>query len=154
MLEELEIRNIFATVREELTLLLTGIPSNIHSLCLGSLAITDADIVDLCRRLSCLSNLRLTKLSRISSRGVYQSLCKLRRLEVLKCSVPVNAMVLRFLTNQSVLSDLKKFTVVVTTGSPDHYTHMLSRHFVEVHCSRHYTNHHWCYIEVEGRRLR
>ncbi|PIO71200.1 hypothetical protein TELCIR_06912 [Teladorsagia circumcincta] len=63
-------------------------------------------------------------------------------------------MVLRFLTNHSVFRELKKFNVVVTTGNPDYYTDMLSQHYVGVHCSRHYTNKRWCYIEVEGRKLR
>ncbi|XGW02460.1 hypothetical protein V3C99_014473 [Haemonchus contortus] len=74
------------------------------------------------QRLSCLTNLRLAKLSRISSRGIFQSLSKLRQLEVLKSSVPVNSMVLRFLTNNTILRELRKFTIVVTTGTPEHYT--------------------------------
>uniref|UniRef100_A0A7I4YT36 Uncharacterized protein n=1 Tax=Haemonchus contortus TaxID=6289 RepID=A0A7I4YT36_HAECO len=154
LLRDLEIWNIYASVNDELTMLLSGIPSNIQILYLRSLPITDTDIVDLCQRLSCLTNLRLAKLSRISSRGIFQSLSKLRQLEVLKSSVPVNSMVLRFLTNNTILRELRKFTIVVTTGTPEHYIDTLSQHFASVHCSRHYANQRWCYVEVEGRKLR
>ncbi|KAK5984821.1 hypothetical protein GCK32_006241 [Trichostrongylus colubriformis] len=94
VLQELEIRDISASVREELGLLVSRIPSNIQSLYLRSLEVTDVDMIDLCTRLSNLCGLRLARLPKVSSRGIHQSLTKLPRLQVLKCSVPISAVLL------------------------------------------------------------
>ncbi|WKY10581.1 hypothetical protein Q1695_002721 [Nippostrongylus brasiliensis] len=153
-LQDLSLSNIDESSQNETAMLLSFIPSHLLSLEFKSLAVTDLDFVDLSTRLDCLTSLRLSKLLRLSARGIYQSTSNLRRLEVLYCSIPINTMVLRHLLNRSTYPKLRKMTVVMNTGTPRQYNDMLSQHFASVHCSTHYSNQRWCYIEADRRHIR
>ncbi|KJH50347.1 hypothetical protein DICVIV_03541 [Dictyocaulus viviparus] len=151
-LKELVIRQIVISIHEEIISFLSGIPYGIESLHLEAIPVTDEELIELLKKLYSLRNLFLIKLSRISPYGICKALFFLRELETFYCSVPVSDVVVQFFTNHSNIGNLRKITLLCTSGNHDHHVKKLSESFVQVHCSLHPSKKHWCRIVAQGRR--
>ncbi|CAJ0600341.1 unnamed protein product, partial [Cylicocyclus nassatus] len=99
-----------------------------------------------------IKKLKLYKLPRVSSSGIYQAISGLPNLEELHCSVPVNSAMLRSIVDSRIFRRLQNINLVITNGYPHDYEEMLSRYFVDVYCTNHHLKPRWCFIKAEGRR--
>ncbi|KAL6741133.1 hypothetical protein Aduo_014418 [Ancylostoma duodenale] len=151
-LKEVVLSNIIECNSDELAMLLSAIPRQVQSLSLKYLSITDLELVEVCERLSSLRELKLVKLPKVSSRGIFQAISLLPHLEVFYCSIPTSAVLLRSVLNSRNLKELQKITMVITTGYPEDYEELLSQYYSNVCCTKYRSKPRWCHIEAEGRR--
>ncbi|RCN50616.1 hypothetical protein ANCCAN_03229, partial [Ancylostoma caninum] len=153
-LKEVVLSNIIECNSDEMAMLVSAIPRQVQSLSLKYLSITDLELVEVCERLSSLRELKLVKLPKVSSRGIFQAVSLLEHLEVFYCSVPTSTVLLRSVLNTKNLKQLQKITMVITTGYPEDYEDLLSQHYSKVCCTKYRSKPRWCHIEAEGRRSR
>ncbi|EYC08298.1 hypothetical protein Y032_0067g98 [Ancylostoma ceylanicum] len=150
-LREVVLSNIIECNPNEMVMLLSAIPRQVQSLSLKHLPITDMELV---KWLSSLRELKLVKLPKVSSRGIFQALSLLRHLEVFYCSIPTSALLLRSILISRSLKQLQKITMVITTGSPSYYEELMSEYFFNVCCTKYRSKPIWCHVEAEGRFCR